>query len=375
MRDYAENCIILCPSANYESSLRSGVHIDTKKCASCKVTPRNKRGPSAYFMLSVKFNCGVCPRRHMLDHIAGYRELCNRREESVTTLIQTDITNLQLFEKVLGFQHKVQKTAHPIFQDKHNQLTNDRKYTKKHFAKDITFNLCSYNIEYIFAAMELLKEGHLHVAFNTIRPVYESIPKIFYTYHRPQDAFYIFLQGQYNLQKSHLRYERVKKNLNTEPMSILDDFLTGARKSLLAYDCNMDVRYVDKKFRKFTNRYYREQVYTDEQLVMQNETYAALSSNSHANVTRFDRFAKDSDENRSKFAKILSDVAFFNFFLLANICHEELEQAGEMKDTLSFLTIVNEEIGVLFQITNLYPQKPEYIKNLIIEPIWDASSG
>ena len=136
----------------------------------------------------------------------------------------------------------------------------------------------------------------------------------------------------------------------------------------------MDVKYVDKKFRKFTNRYYREQVYTDEQLVMQNETYAVLSSNSHANVIRFDRFARDSDENRSKFAKILSDVAFFNFFLLANICHEELEQAGEMKDTHSFLTIVNKEIGNLFQITNLYPQKPEYIKNLIIEPIWDASS-
>ena len=107
---------------------------------------------------------------------------------------------------------------------------------------------------------------------------------------------------------------------------------------------------------------------------MQNNTYAMLSSNSHANANRFDRFVIDNNENRSKFTKIVADVAFFNLYLLANICHEELKQVGEMKDTFDFLTCVNEEIGDLIQITNLYPQRPEYIKNLVIAPTWHVSN-
>ena len=309
----------------------------------------------------------------MFDHVAGYQEITNKRQNSVMKLIETDIDNLQLFEKILGFQYEIHKKASPIIQNKHDQLTNDQKYTKTHLAKYMTFNLCAYNVEYIFIAMESLMGNHLHAAFNTIRPVYESIPKIFYICHCPKDAFYILLQEQYNLKRTYIEHERFKKGLKNG-IGILEEFLSQARKPSLANDCNMDARYVDKKFNKLTNKHYRKQVYTDEQLIMQNETYAVLSSNSHANANRFDRFVIDNNENRSKFTKILADVAFFNFYLLANICHEELKQVGEMKDTVDFLTCVNEEIGDLIQITNLYPRRPEYIKNLVIEPTWDVSN-
>ena len=266
------------------------------------------------------------------------------------------------------------KKTSPIVQNTHKQLTDDKKYTKTHLAKDMTFNLCAYNVEYLFTAMESIMSNHLHAAFNTIRPVYESIPKIFYIYHRPEDAFYILLQEQYNLKRTDIEYGRFKKGLKNG-ISVLEEFLSQARKSPLAGDCNMDAKYVNRKFNELTNKHYRKQVYTDEQLIMQNSTYAVLSSNSHANASRFDRFVIDNNENRSKFTKILADVAFFNFYLLANICHEELNQVGETKDTFDFLTGVNEEIGDLVQITNLYPQRPEYIKNLVIKPTWDVSDG
>ena len=159
-------------------------------------------------------------------------------------------------------------------------------------------------------------------------------------------------------------------------MEILEEFLTDAKKSSLANDSNMDTYHVDKKFRKtLTNKYYRKKVYTDEQLAIQNITYAMLSSNSHANVTRFNGFARDYDENCSKFVKILVDVTFVNFFLLTGICHEELKDLGEIKNTSNFMTEINEEVGDLLHTTNLFPQKQEYIESLFTKPTENAGNG
>ena len=312
----------------------------------------------------------------MLDHMTGYEELRDKRKRSTMKLIESDISNLQIFEKILGFQYAVQKKVHPVFKNRRDQLINGQNHAKEHLAKDITFNLCSYNIEYLFAAMETLKGGHMHASFSTIRPVYESIPKIFYVHHNPEDAFYILLQAQYDLNRLYREYECFKTNTKNHRMEILEEFLTDAKKSSLANGSNMDTNHVDKKFRQtLTNKYYRKKVYTDEQLAIQNITYAMLSSNSHANVTRFDGFARDYDENRSKFVKILVDVTFINFFLLTSICHEELKDLGEIKNTSNFMTEIDEEVGDLLYTTDLFPQKQEYIENLFIKPTENADNG
>lgn len=310
----------------------------------------------------------------MLDHIIGYKELRDMREGSALKLIETDINNLQLFEKMLGFQYQVQKKIHPVFKDRHDRLLNGPKHTKEHLTKDITFNLCSYNIEYLFAAMESLKGGQLHAAFSTIRPVYESIPKIFYAHHSPEDVLYMFLQGWYDLERPYMGYERFEKKMNNDPMDMLEEFLSSAKKSPLTNGRNMDAKYIDKKFRKnLTNRNYRKQVYTDEQLVIQDVAYAMLSSNSHANVARFGGFAKGHTDNRSKFTKILVDLTFVNFFLLASVCCKELEQVGEGKNTSNFLIGVNEEVGDLLHATNLFPQRSKYTENLFTKPTQNIS--
>ena len=310
----------------------------------------------------------------MLDHIAGYRELREKREQLTINLIKDNISNLDLFEKLLGFHYEIWKKVYPIFKERHDQITNGQRHIKIQ-TKDITFNLCSYNMEYLFAAMESLKRGDLHATYNTIRPVYESIPKIFYVHHKPNDAFYMLLQGLYALQKPYVNYDLSAKNLNNDSKEILKKFLAGIKKSPSSHGYNLDVTYVNKKFKnKLTNKRYREQVYTDEQLENQNTMYGVLSSSSHANVTRFDGFARDYDENRNKFMKILVDITFVSFFLIASICHEELKQVGEIENTYNFLTNVSEEVGDPYQTTNLFPQKPEYTENLFIQPGQNTSN-
>ena len=120
--------------------------------------------------------------------------------------------------------------------------------------------------------------------------------------------------------------------------------------------------------RKFSNAWYRNQIYTNESLKLQDTTYGSLSLSSHADILR-SLMSREYDPVRSKqFMKILTDLSYFNLFLYANTSSEALNEINELEDTMKFVQETQQELKQHLAMTYLYPDIPEYVDNLIIHP-------
>ena len=243
----------------------------------------------------------------------------------------------------------------------------------KMLAKIMTSNLCSLNINYISHAVMPLENNDIHVCATIIRSVYESIPKIFYFLHHPEDVPLIMCKESFDLWEATKNYYDFESNTKSRKNEHRKSFLEQYGSE---YFGDKDIEEMVNKFNgsdKFTNAWYRDQVYTNKQLKIRHITYANLSFSSHANIMRYIIPNEYDVERSKKIMKALLDLSFFNLFLYTNASAEVLAEINEITDTIKFVMETQQELKNHIEMTNLYPDNPEYLKNLTIFPIHSKS--
>ena len=214
--------------------------------------------------------------------------------------------------------------------------------------------------------MILLEGGAIHAYANVTRTVYESIPKIFYMLHHPEEVIYISLKDLFNLWQTRKKYDNVSQNTRNIATQIVKEFLNEVANHPLTAKYRIDANALLKKFEKYTNTHYQNEVYSNELLWMQKYIYGLLSSNSHPSVFRMDEIPTKEGTD-STYMKILTDFSFFNLYLQYHACYDVLDdvQKGLIAN---FIVETNKELKSHLAVTNLYPKNPEYRKNLKLLP-------
>ena len=299
--------------------------------------------------------------------------MCESRMAQTMKFIEDNIREYLLFEKILGYQYEINQKVAPIYNQKYMEPQSVQTFTNQDLAENTVFDLCARNIEYLFAAKVLLEKKDLHALASTIRPIYESIPKMFYILHHVDETFYIICKDWFDTERAQIEYSYYQRSRSIKQSKILGEFCQKIRQSQFAAKYNTEPETMSKFLNKFSNQYYRDQVYAGDQLQWQNYMYGLLSSHSHANIIRRPEIGSGDTEIRQRYMKILIDLSFFNLYLQVNACWRVLADINAGKETNDIVYELNAEIKNHFEITYLYPKHPEYIKNLVIQPIHKAS--
>ncbi len=125
--------------------------------------------------------------KKLIDYNLGYRNLCQSSTEVKLFFIKKRIKSYALFEKLLGFSFTLNQSLVPVYaqisanieEPKHINATNEQMMEGSIAA------LCGLNIHSIWHALRPLEENSINNCANMIRPVYESIPKMFYMLRHP----------------------------------------------------------------------------------------------------------------------------------------------------------------------------------------------
>ncbi len=315
----------------------------------------------------------------MFDYNLGYQKLCSYGPQTQKQFISDNIDDYPLLEKLLGFQYELNNSLIPVYDKKISDIPNPKNLniTDKMMAEMGVTILCSFNIEHIFQAIRPLENNAIHVCANIIRPVYESIPKMFYLLRHPEDISIIMCKEDFDLWESQQKYydfQNNKKELSNR--KYFEKFLETDGKN---YFEGKNIEITDDFFsdftHKFNNAWYRNQIYTNESLKLQDTTYGSLSLSSHADIIR-SLLSREYDLVRSKqFMKILTDLSYFNLFLYINTSSEALNEINELEDTMKFVQETQPELKHHLAMTYLYPDIPEYVDNLIIHPNLQSKSN
>ena len=294
----------------------------------------------------------------VFDHVQGCKDLHGLLDRSHEKFLRNNIKNLMLFDKVLGFQFAMQYAVKDLrpkqLQDVDSMLM-------------VNINdLCTYNIEHSHHAVEQLKYSSFNVFDNTIRPIYESIPKMFYMLRHPEvipaimfkEYFGLWRAGQDSNNNELLikEYFRDKFGVNTDS----DDIEPNSK---MPYK---NIKSILSDRTKFTTAWYRRQIYTPELRNKRSQTYGILSYNAHAN---FVRYSKDlsPDMLQAELTKTLIHLSFFNVLLYANAYAQALIDINEFDDTKKFIKEVHDELGGFLVGTAMYPDQTTYTSKLKIK--------
>ena len=311
----------------------------------------------------------------MIDYGLGYRNLCQSSTQQELLFIQKNIKSYELLEKLLGFTFSLSAALLPAYEEISNDIENPKHL---HISDELMTEgsiaaICALNLHSIWHAIRPLEQNSIHNCANMMRPVYESIPKMFYLLRHPENTSLILLKEEFGLWITQEKYrdESNKKEI-LEDIEYFKNYLNNnpeGKKQQERLKINVSKTFYHDKFkRKYNNDWFRTKIYTGESLQMQNTTYASLSMSSHANFTR-SRTTIAYDPIRSpRFFKILTDLAFFNLYIFFNASHQTISKIGESEDTKNFIVNAQQELGSYYAMTHLYPDVQEYIENLILYP-------
>ncbi|MXY61725.1 MAG: hypothetical protein F4Y82_06420 [Cenarchaeum sp. SB0665_bin_23] len=263
-----------------------------------------------------------------------------------------------LFDKVLGFQFSMQ---HAVKDLRPKQLQDIDSILMVNIN-----DLCAYNIEHSHHAVEQLKHGSYNVFANTIRPIYESIPKMFFMLRHPEvipaimfkESFGLWKAGQGSNNSELLVKQYCKNKFGVNADS--DDIEPNSK---MPYK---NIKSILSDRTKFTTAWYRRQIYTPELRNKRSQTYGILSYNSHAN---FIRHHKDLNQNvyQARYTTMLTGLSFFNVLLYANAYAQVLLDINEFDDTKKFIEEVYGELGGFLVGTSMYPDQTTYTSKLKIK--------
>jgi len=310
----------------------------------------------------------------MIDFYSGYRTLCQSSINSRLFFIKENISSYPILEKLLGFTFELNNRLLPIYDKRIEDIPEPKNLnvTNEAMTEGSIVAACALNLHSIWHAIKPLEENSINNCANVIRSVYESIPKMFYVLRYPENIYFILLQEEFGLWVSQQKYRDIvaKKEL-LEDFEYLNQYLTedeGGIKFQDRLNLTTSKTFYKSFAGKYNNQWYRNKIYTDESLKMQDTVYASLSQSSHANFTRSRREIKYDPVLSPQFFKILTDISFFNLYLFFNASYTAIAELDEIKDTNNFIQETQTELKSFYSMTYLYPDVPEYMENLVLYP-------
>ena len=306
----------------------------------------------------------------MFDHFQGFKKICDSRSVTQQEFIKDNISCYPIFEKILGYQYEINQSISAIYNEKHTLKNCDNPgIIQQMLMKSSVFNLCAYNIEYLSQAMTSLEHNNLHVFADIIRPVYESIPKMFYMLHHPEEIELVIAKELFKPWSSRKKYDCFMSNISISKAELITMFVQENSQTLSKFDNRVIEELLKGRDDKFSNAWYRKQVYSDKFLKLQDYEYGILSASTHANIFRSHDYEKYDKKQNKIFMIMLRDLSFFNLYIQFNACHEALDKIQEKMDTCKFIINVQQELKSHIQVTHLYPTHSEYKQKLILYPL------
>lgn len=306
----------------------------------------------------------------MFDHCQGFKKICDSRSVTQQQFIKDNISCYPIFEKILGYQYEINQSISAIYNEKHTvQNCDSSDIIQQMLMKSSVFNLCTYNIEYLSQAMTSLEYNNLHVFANIIRPVYESIPKMFYMLHHPEEIELVIAKELFKPWSLRKKYDCFMSNTFICKAKLIKMFIQENNQTLSKFDKHVIEELLKGRDDKFSNAWYRKQVYSAKFLKLQDYEYGVLSAGTHANIFRSRDYEKYDKRQNKIFATMLLDLSFFNLYIQFNACHEALDEIQEKMDTCKFIINVQQELKSHIQITYFYPTHSEYKQKLILYPV------
>ena len=332
----------------------------------------------------------------MIDYDLGYRNLWLSSQQQVSFFIEKQIDSYPLFEKLLGFTFSLNNSMLSAYHKVYEKIEEPKNIntSDKLFAEGAIVGLCGLNLHSIWHALRPLEQNSIQNCSNVIRPVFESIPKMFYALTHPEDIHEIFLREEFGLWLSQRQYfdeinqvgiskgflqKNQKANPNEYEHLYLECYLNHNDEGRKIEENAKMLKLVDDKPKisknsyksfsgKYNNDWFRNKIYTEESLALQSTSYASLSMNSHANFSRIRSLIRYDSEWSPRFFKTLTHLAFFNLYIYFNAAYERINEIGEIPDTISFIRNAQKELKYYFAMTHLYPDVPEYMENLVLYP-------
>ena len=269
--------------------------------------------------------------------------------------IKNHIGSYEIFERMMGFQRFLSNEVSDVY----NQTQVLHNPSDQILTDGSVMIILQQNLPYLFSALRPLEQGAFHVYRALIRPVLESVPKCFFLIGHPESTREFLLAEAYDEWKT----SRQHKNLPT----VYEQFFeSDAAQWVLRGRKITPDQFV--KFRdSHTNSKIRAKVYEAATLRRQRSFYSTLNTSLHANVLR-SMPLKDKQFSEDEEMKILTDLSFFNLFLMINSQHRILRSLGLLEETKRFILDAQESLKFHLGVTYLYPDKKECWENLILRP-------
>ena len=306
----------------------------------------------------------------MINAFREYNMHANAYQQTQLKFIDKNISRYPVFEEILGFQlhivHLVKtKIAEEAFYSSFHETPDEI------IAETINLDLCTHNNDSLYSALRPLEQGITAVYEAIIRAVFESIPKIFYLMKHPEDSRIIQLKEEYRMWCLDYAFEARADSREIPKSNILiKEFIESehGRKIVDSSRITFDKFFYDNFRKKHTNLWFRNQIYADERLEMQHSIHSILSTSAHANTNRSRLVEKSEPGTRSDAMRLLTELSFFNLFLIINSQKRILVKIDKYGECVDFIKKKDKELGHRFVGTSLYPSHKEYLNNLDIKP-------
>lgn len=270
--------------------------------------------------------------------------MCKELDGLRETFTDSNAQNIALFNKILGFQFEM----HHITKGK---VPDQMK---------VIHGLCFANIEYSIHAIKQLERGTFFVFHNTIRPIYESIPKMFYMLRYPKDVMPLMIKEYFDLWRIHQDSNNIESIVDKffNKLKVVDDEKIFTK---ISYE-NLKKITTDRK--RFTPVWFRRQIYTPKSKSKRDQTYGMLSISAHANFVRiYNLFSPKPQE----MLKMLTELSLLNLLLNANAIAQTLANIGEFDDTKKFIMETYDKLDGFLVGSALYPDQTTYTSKLKIK--------
>lgn len=300
----------------------------------------------------------------MLNGYQGFTELCECSVNAQNSFIEENKSDYKLFMEILGFQHEINKLLAKFYNEKYsiknksdeqikqtrNALTNVQK-TEQHI-----LILYTDNIQCLFQAITPLEDEYIHVFENIIRHVYESIPKMIYMLHHPEETDTICEKEYFSMWVAKKKYDCAEDSESCKREEFVDQFIEEQLSlSLLDFDPVILKKLLMEKNNQYEPSWYRKRLYSTKHLKELDYEYAELSMKVHANI-----FSSVKPKTKKEYLKMLIDLSFFNLLIMMETYHKVLDEIQELDNTKKFIIKINEELKNHVYCTCFYPDHAKY---------------
>ena len=268
--------------------------------------------------------------------------------------IRDHIDSYEPFERMMGFQCFINNKVATVYgQDRTLRHASDQV-----MAENAILTILEQNILYLFSALRPLEQESIHAYRALVRPVLESVPKCFFLMGHPENIRKFLLAEKYDA------WEAIRKH-KSGPKS--EKFLKSAAAREVPGTEKITAEELGKFVKEHGNRQLRAKIYHTNTVKLQDRLYSVLSTSSHADMLRYHPL-ENTSESKAVSMKILTDLSFFNLFLMVNSQHGILRSLGLLKTAKRFVADAQQSLKHHLEITHLYPDEKEYLEKLVLKP-------